>query len=174
MECDREDLLCSGLPHCKPRFFYPLRGSIADDPCRAPSPGARWDSFPPVPPLGFLSGGGVPRHSADGTRPALGSPMRDSCQQFSLHLRAAALLPLLAHSPCSTDVRGHFRHRLILRGVVREIGQFVDGCHLSWHRQLIYRGHSSALMAVSDISAGVDSIKLRARAGSTRPLQPPP
>src|SRR5882672_9600754 len=103
MECDREVLLCSGLPYCKPGFFYHLRGSIADDLCRAVSVAARGDSFPPVPPLGFLSGGGVPRHSADGTRPALGSPVRDSRQQFSLHLWSVALLPLLAHLPCSSD-----------------------------------------------------------------------
>src|SRR5207245_5556046 len=124
---DREVLLCSGLPHCEPPFFCPLRGPIAGNACRAASPEERGDGFPSVPSLGFLPGGGVPRHSANGTRPALGPPARDSCQQFSLHLWSVALLPLLAHSPCSTDVRWHFRHRLVLRGVVQEIGQFVDG-----------------------------------------------
>src|SRR5438045_1718112 len=147
MECNREVLLCSGIPHCERRFFCPLRGPIADNPCRAAPLEPRVDSFPPVPPLGFLSGSGVSRHSADGTCAAVGSPTRDSCQQFSLHLWSVALLPLLAHPPCSPDVRGHFRDRLVLWGVVQEFGQFVDGCHLSWHRQLIYRGHSSALMA---------------------------
>ena len=42
---------------------------------------------------------------------------------------------------------GIFAIGLFFGGVVQEFGQFVDGCHLSWHRQLIYRGHSSALMA---------------------------
>src|SRR5712692_10745796 len=147
MECDREVLFCSGVPHCKCRLLCALRGPIADNPWRAVPPGACVDSFPSVPPLGFLSGSNVPWHSADGTRPAVGPAVGDSCQQFSLHLRSVTLLPSLAHLASSPHVRGHFRHRLVLCGVVHEVGQFVDGCHLSWHRQLIYRGHAAALMA---------------------------
>src|SRR6266567_8443087 len=84
MECDREVLLCSGLPHCEPRFFCPLRGPIAGNACRAASPEERGDGFPSVPSLGFLPGGGVPRHSANGTRPALG-PLRGILVSNSLY-----------------------------------------------------------------------------------------
>src|SRR6266566_2682583 len=135
MERDGEVLLYPGVPDRKSRLRCPLRGSIADDPFGTFASASRLGGLRPVLPLGLLSGGGVPRDSANGARAAVWSAARDSHQQLSLHFRSLTFLSLLAHFSGSPHIRGHFRYRVVLLGAVLEVRQSVDGCHLSWLRR---------------------------------------
>src|SRR6266566_1624074 len=108
MERDGEVLLYPGVPDRKSRLRCPLRGSIADDPFGTFASASRLGGLRPVLPLGLLSGGGVPRDSANGARAAVWSAARDSHQQLSLHFRSLTFLSLLAHFSGSPHIRGHF------------------------------------------------------------------
>lgn len=147
MERDGEVLLYPSVPDRKSRLRRPLRGSIADDPFGTFASASHFGGLRPVLSLGLLSGGGIPRDSANGARAAVGSAARDSYQQFSLHFRSLTFLSLLAHFSGSPHVRGHFRYRVVLLGAVLAVRKSVDGGRVSWHRQFLYRWHATALVA---------------------------
>src|ERR1700730_7617917 len=121
LECDGEVLLHSGARNRERCIRHSLRGPIANDLSRprlvvAPCGDCHFHQLS----VGFPSGAGLPRNSADGARATLGLSAGYSRQQLTLHARSLALLPLRGSRARAgiTGVYRDFSDRVVFWSVV--------------------------------------------------------